>query len=134
MQQSSSVDLRENKAEVSLYGEGVVTPKILANCFVALKKAFPKLPDGWYDILEKLLDTEKFTDQRLIDATANLIKTCVYPEPTIANILGYDKKMKLWTYDEILKYTKDFSPESAKKFWGEMEMVDKEKKLWAQKQ
>jgi hypothetical protein len=128
--QLSIGDLNESKKEISIYGEGKVSSKILANCFGDLKKAFPKLPDGWYDILEKLLDVEKFTDQRFIDATLNLIKTCVYPEPTIANILNYNKYLKLWTYDEILKYTKDFSPESSKKFWANMKMIDKEKKLW----
>lgn len=121
---------QESKKEISLYGEGKVSTKVLANCFIGLKKAFPKLPDGWYDILEKLLDTEKFTDKRLIDATNNLIKTCVYPEPTIANILGYDKKAKVWTYEEALAFSNDFSTEARKKFWDSLEMFDKEKKLW----
>ena len=99
-QQSLSEDL--DKKEISLYGEGEVSSKVLANCFIDLQQAFPKLPVGWYNILEKLLDTEKFTDKRLMDATNNLIKTCIYPEPTIANILGYDKKMRLYTYEEAI--------------------------------
>lgn len=130
MSQEDLIENSNNKGEVSVYGEGKVSTTVLAECFVSLKKAFPRLPNGWYDILEKLLDTERFTDKRLIDATMNLIKTCIYPEPTIANILNFDKKFKVWTYDDILKFTKDFSPEVAKNFWANMEMFDKEKKLW----
>lgn len=133
MQQLSPDVLQENKKEISVYGQGKVSTKVLANCFIDLKRAFPKLPDGWYDVLEKLLDTEKFTDKRLIDATQNLIKTCVYPEPTIANILGYDTKMKLWTYDELLEISNDFSNEGRKKFWEGFQIFDKERKLWKSK-
>ena len=121
MQQSLPDVSRENKQEISLYGQGKVSTKVLANCFIDLKKTFPKLPDGWYDILEKMLDEEKFTDKRLIDATNNLIKTCIYPEPTIANILGYDKKQKLYSYEDILEITKDYSAYQRGLFWDNLE-------------
>lgn len=121
MQQSLPDVSRENKQEISLYGQGKVSTKVLANCFIDLKKTFPKLPDGWYDILEKMLDEEKFTDKRLIDATNNLIKTCIYPEPTIANILGYDKKQKLYSYEDILEITKDYSAYQRGLFWDSLE-------------
>jgi len=121
LQQSLPDVSRENKQEISLYGQGKVSTKVLANCFIDLKKTFPKLPDGWYDILEKMLDEEKFTDKRLIDATNNLIKTCIYPEPTIANILGYDKKQKLYSYEDILEITKDYSAYQRGLFWDNLE-------------
>lgn len=126
-------DLSDSKKEISLYGEGQVSPEALAGCFVDLKKAFPKLSDGWYDLLEKFLDAEKFTDRRLMDATQNLIKNCVYPEPTIANILGFDKLSKLWTYEEALAFSNDFSTERRRIFWDGLEIHDKEKKLWREK-
>ena len=65
-----------------------------------------------------MIDIEEFTDQRLADATLNLIKTCPYPEPTIANILSYDKVQKLYTYEQLQWMSKDMSKESAKKFWS----------------
>ena len=130
MQQSLPDVSRENKQEISLYGEGKVSTKVLANCFIDLKKTFPKLPDGWYDILEKMLDEEKFTDKRFIDATKNLIKTCIYPEPTIANILGFDKKQKLYSYDDILEITKDYSAYQRGLFWDSLE---KQGEFWIKK-
>ena len=97
---------------------------------VKLKRAFPKLNEGWYLILEEMLDEEKFTDARFTDAINNLIKTCPYPEPTIANIIGYDRLQKVWTYDEALEYTNKYSNERRKKFLDSLELFDKEKKLW----
>ena len=129
----SNVEPPKSETEVSVYGKGKVTSNCLALGIVKLKRAFPKLNEGWYLILEEMLDEERFTDQRLNDAINNLIKTCAYPEPTIANILSYDKKAKFWTYDEALAYSNDFSVERRKKFWDSMELVDKNKKLWVMK-
>jgi len=108
---------KENKGEVSLYGEGKVSSKCLADNVIKLKKAFPKLPNGFYDILEQMLDEERFTDSRFTDAVNNLIKTCAYPEPTIANILGFDKKKKLYTWHELAEISKDYSPQQRSNFW-----------------
>ena len=106
------------KKEISLYGKGKVTSRVLADCVIRIKKSFPKLPDGWYEMLNEMIDLEGFTDQRLADATLNLIKTCPYPEPTIANILSFDKIQKLYTYEQLQWMSKDMSKETAKNFWN----------------
>jgi hypothetical protein len=104
----SQEDIIENKDnQLSLYQSGKVSSKVLADCIVDIKKAFPKLLIGWYDVLEEMLDEEKFSDKRLIDATKNLIKNCVYPEPTIANIISFDWTVKVYTYDELMEKHKD---------------------------
>lgn len=123
----------QKKNEVSLYGEGKVSATVFALNIVKLKRAFPKLPDGWYTILEEMLDEEKFTDQRFTDAVIHLIKTSIYPEPTIANLLTFDRKSKIWTYDEALAYSNDFSTERRRKFWDGLEIYDQAKKLWREK-
>lgn len=79
------------------------------------------MPDGWYEVLNEMIDVEGFTDKRLIDATTNLIKTCQYPEPTIANILSFDKTQKLYTYEQLQWMSKDMSRETAKNFWNKCE-------------
>ncbi len=99
--------LESNQNALSIYGSGKVTAKTLTDCIIEIKKSFPKLPIGWYDVLERMLDEEKFTDQRLIDATKSLIKNCVYPEPTIANIISYDRLVKVFTYSELQWKHKD---------------------------
>jgi len=80
---------------------------VLADCIIEVKKAFPRLPVGWYDVLERMLDEEKFSDKRLIDATKSLIKNCVYPEPTIANIISFDRTVTVYTIGELREKYKD---------------------------
>lgn len=104
----SHEDLTESKKnQLSLYQSGKVTAQTLADCVIEIKKAFPRLPVGWYDVLEKMLDEEKFSDKRLVDATKSLIKNCVYPEPTIANIISFDRTVKVYTYHELMEKYKD---------------------------
>lgn len=102
-------DTNDNK--VSIYGKGKVTALVFEAGVIRLKKAFPKLPDGWYDILDEAIDQDGFTDQRFKDAVWNLIKTCPYPEPTIANILGFDRNVVMYNIKELMKkYADSYYP------------------------
>lgn len=71
-----------------------------------------------------MLDEEKFTDKKLTDAVKNLIKTCQYPEPTIANILGYDKRIKAYTWDELAIISNNYSPGMRERFWQQYLIVN----------
>lgn len=103
--------IEQSDNSISKYGVGKVSAEAFAHGAAKIKKAFPKLPIGWYQILEEALDEERFTDERFRDAVWNLIKTCPYPEPTIANVLGYDKKIKIYTYQELMsKYASSYYP------------------------
>lgn len=42
-----------------------------------------------------------FSDQRLTDAVNNVIDTCIYPTPTVANFISFDKRVKTYKYPEI---------------------------------
>lgn len=122
-----------NELQLSIYAKGKVSAECLAKNIVKLKMAFPKLPGGWYSILEEMLDDEQFSNDRLNDAVKNLIKVCQYPEPTVANLLSYDKKIKLYTYENLLSMSNELSVEGRKKFWDKYEIHDKERKIWKEK-
>lgn len=66
-----------------------------------LRKAFPQLPAGFFEILLDRVEGTGFTDKRLTDAVNNLIDNFNYPNPTIANIIGFDKRVKLLTYSQL---------------------------------
>lgn len=93
----------EPQDKVSIYGCGKVTPEAFGHGVALIKKAFPKLSASWYSVLETMIDEEGFTDDRFKDAVLNLIKTCPYPEPTIANILGFNKEVPVFTRHELQK-------------------------------
>jgi hypothetical protein len=73
-----------------------------------LKRSFPQLEGGFYDILSKMIREDGFTNQRLTDAVKHVIRTCVYPTPTIANILSFDKRMKLNTYNDMVAMVDEY--------------------------
>lgn len=43
----------------------------------------------------------KFTDQRLKDAVGYLIDNFQYKKPNIADLIRFDKRVKLWSYNEV---------------------------------
>lgn len=116
--------VKKQSNQLSIYGEGRVSAEILAKNIILIKKAFPRLTQGWFDVLEQMLDEYNFTDERLNDATKNLIVTCQYPEPTISNLLSYDQKIEVYTYDELLETSKDYSPQQRRSFLESFGRID----------
>jgi hypothetical protein len=85
---------------ISIYQDGLTIPFAIEQT-LRLKKAFPSLPQGFYDILLERVKETGFTDHRLKDAIDSLIDNCVYPTPAIANIISFDKRVKLHAYNDI---------------------------------
>ena len=93
---------KENHFEISTY-QGELTKKGITENLALIKAAFPKLENMYFNILKTMLKEDNFCDERLKDAVYHVIKTCVYPEPTIANFLSYDKNFKVYDYNQYLK-------------------------------
>jgi hypothetical protein len=87
---------------LSLYS-GELSQPVIAENMAKIKAAFPGLPVGFYAILAERLKEKNFCNDRLKDAVNHVIETCIYPQPTIANFLSFDKRKKLFTYDDMLK-------------------------------
>jgi len=87
--------------EISVYTGELTTPCIIKQV-KKIKNAFPALPSGFYDILTDRIKDLNFSDERFMDSVNNLIDTCIYPQPTIANIISWDKRIKLYNYQEIV--------------------------------
>jgi hypothetical protein len=73
----------------------------MAKNFAKIKASFPGLAPDYFNVLSDMLFEYGFSDERLIDAVNHVISTCVYPQPTIANFLSFDKKVRLYTYQEM---------------------------------
>lgn len=99
---SSSQGLPQNIG-VSVYKDTLLTQDVWAEQIKRLKQAFPRLTVEWFDILTEELRDMGFTNQRLKDAVKNLIRTCQYPEPTVAQVLSYDRQVQTITYYELKK-------------------------------
>jgi hypothetical protein len=118
LQNYRPIELLENVKEnkLSIYERGKVSAENFALGAKLIKGSKPELPDQWYEVLEIMLDQDGFTDQRFKDAVQVMISACPYPKPSHADILSYDKFVDAYTWDELLKITKDYSPQSRGKF------------------
>jgi hypothetical protein len=88
--------------EVSIY-RGPLTARVIVESAAKIKKAFPTLPIGFYQVFDERLKENNFTDSRLTDAVNHVIDTCIYPTPTIANFISFDKRVKVYTYSQYCK-------------------------------
>jgi hypothetical protein len=98
---NTSISRKDN--EISVY-RGSLTDSNIVIELAKAKIAFPALPVDFFNMLSDRLKANGFTDDRLRDAVDHVIDTCLYPTPTIANFISFDKKIKLYTYDEYCKF------------------------------
>jgi len=88
--------------EISTYQGGLSAKNVIKN-IAKIKIAFSNLPIEFYDLLNTRIKEKGFSDEQFRDAVNHVIDTCVYPQPTIAQFLSFDKKVELFTYEQMLK-------------------------------
>jgi hypothetical protein len=73
-----------------------------------ISQAFPTLPKEFFDVLTERLKANGFCDERLMDSVNNVLDTFQYPTPTIAEFISYDRRTKLYTYNEALNKVSEY--------------------------
>ncbi len=116
-----------NKGEISLYSGSLSTPVVVANV-ARIKAAFPSLPGEFYDTFTARIVDNEFCDERLSDAVNYVIDHCIYPMPTIANFISYDRTVKFKTYDEMCKEA--LTSDSIWREWLAVKYPDMPKTVW----
>jgi hypothetical protein len=108
----------------------------MAEGVARIKKAFPQVSSGFFDVLLEEIKRIGFTDKRFEDAVTNLIHGCEYPVPTIARLVSWDKKIQLYNYyhmcDKVDKfgstvwetYKKVVLPGRTKPVWASMADIE----------
>jgi hypothetical protein len=114
--------------EISIY-QGQLTTQSIVQGIVMIKKAFPALPIDFYDVFMDMVRETNFSDERLRDAIKHVICTCPYPTPTIANFISFDKKIKLNSYEDMIKKVADFGAEIWKSYKA-VKFPEREKVVW----
>jgi len=126
--QSSSEAIVPQTNEVSIY-KGELTQLGVLDNVNRIKKSFPVLPIDFYDMFCDRIRDNSFNDDRLRDAVNHVIDTCVYPTPTIAQFISFDKKYRVYSYEEMLKKLDEFGP-GAWDFYKSIQFPDREKRIW----
>lgn len=90
----------QNAGEISLYSGEKASPRTIATELAKLKTAFPQLENQFISVLSERISANGFTDARLIDAVSNLIDNFKYPRPSIADVIGFDCRIRIFSYSE----------------------------------
>lgn len=98
---SPSSNISEHST-LSIYNDSLTIECVKYNCAKVLT-AFKGLDTNFTNLLTESLKRNGFTDKRLTDAVNHVIDNCVYPTPSIAEFVSFDKKVKLYSYEEMLK-------------------------------
>lgn len=88
-----------HKKEISIY-KGELSPNVIAEQTLKLTTVFPALRDEFINVLIERIVANGFTNERLIDAVDNLIDNFKYPNPSIADIVGFDCRIKLYSHSD----------------------------------
>jgi len=94
--------------EMSVYNDQLTKP-VIVETTMKIRQAFPTLAKEFFDVFTGRVIANKFSDNRLKDAAAYVIDNCVYPTPTIAQFISFDKKIKLYNYNQVLKLNEEMS-------------------------
>jgi len=87
---------------MSLYDDKLATIENIAFQQMKLKVAFPKKEPEFFELLCDRLFANGFTEKRVEDAINHVIDNFVYKDLNIADVIGFDKKVKLYTYPELV--------------------------------
>jgi hypothetical protein len=89
--------------KLSVFNDSLVTRGDWIAGVSEIKKAFPEIPENWFDVLGARIKDKKFTAERFKKAVENLIDTCRYPKPTPAEIISFDKKIVCYNQLEFME-------------------------------
>lgn len=118
--------------EVSVYTGGVIDPEEAAIALKRLKSAFPELTDDFHNVLSDMVIEEGFDTQRFKDSINNVIKTCPYPRPAVAEFLSWDKKIELLDYDQYIAKNHELQGQ-ASKYFQSVRLPGRTKPMWARR-
>lgn len=111
--------------QLSIYSDAAASDNEIAMQMARLKVAFPKMDRNFFDLLAERVVCNGFTGKRLADAVNFLIDGFRYKELSIADVIHFDRSVKLYTGREFVSMqTKGYHPD-------EFDFVEKNgAKMW----
>lgn len=91
----------DNTSEISIYSGGVASQSEIKSEVKKLVAAFPDVKNDFLIVLVERMIDKKFTKERVKEAINHVIDTNPYQRPSIADIISFDRKIKVYTYAEI---------------------------------
>ena len=93
----------EASYSLSIYKAAPATMEQIKPVVALIGTIFTTISQAKLSILAQAVYDNMFTVERLKDAVAHVINTCTKREPQVADIVSYDKCLKLYTYSEACR-------------------------------
>lgn len=74
---------------------------MLASQIKKLQVAFPGQDTDFFNLLAERLVANRFSDRRLREAVSHMIDTFPYRRINIADVISFDRRVRLYTYGEV---------------------------------
>ena len=87
--------------EMSLYPGEELEPSVILQSVNRLKVSFPKMSNDFFNVLAERVVANKFSNKRLQDAVNYVLDNFQYKELNISDIVKFDKRAKLYSYNEV---------------------------------
>ena len=100
----------EWKNGITLYNDKQAEPRLIAEEVVKLKSAFPAISNEFLDVLSERIYANNFTEERIRDAVVYVLDNFRYRQPTIADVISFDKRVKVYSYAQILRMLVEVGP------------------------
>lgn len=91
----------QNLNEITLYNDNQAEPEAVATELAKLKSAFPAMDPAFISVLSERVEANAMTEKRLKDAIGYVIDTFKYQKPNISDIIGFDRRIKLYSYNDV---------------------------------
>ena len=91
----------DNRSEISIYSGPVANEIEIKLEVKKLMAAFPEVSSDFLIVLVERMIDKNFTKERVKEAINHVIDTNPYKRPSIADIISFDRKIKVYTYSEI---------------------------------
>jgi len=116
--------------EISVYSDAPATDTEIAAHMRRLMIAFPNQDPAFWALLTDSVRRNSLSRQRLADAVNHIIDTNSYPTLKIAEVIKFDKRKRVYTYADVLRFVdqgakfsdftclKDQLDPSGRPFWG----------------
>ena len=91
----------DNTSEISIYSGSVASQSEIKSEVKKLMAAFPDVKTDFLIVLVERMIDKKFTKERVREAINHVIDTNPYKRPSIADIISFDRKVKVYSYSEI---------------------------------
>ncbi|MDR1373160.1 MAG: hypothetical protein LBJ17_08635, partial [Dysgonamonadaceae bacterium] len=93
----------KGETSISVFTDRPATNEEIEIWIAKLHFAFPKMEPGFWSVLSERIHATNFTVERLKEAVNNVLDNFHYKELTVSDIIGYDRRERLYTYKEVCK-------------------------------